>query len=64
MSTQQPHPRATAAGSGIGRATGFELASPGQPGAANIEPRWSATAPSPPPAATTAPSSSPTCACS
>ena len=37
MSTQQLTRRATAAGSGIGRATGFELASPGQPGAAGIE---------------------------
>jgi carbonic anhydrase len=37
MSTQQLTPRVAAAGSGIGRATGFELASRGQPGAANIE---------------------------
>ena len=37
MSTQQLTPRVTAAGSGIGRASGFELASPGQPGAANVE---------------------------
>ncbi len=37
MSTQQPAPRVTAAGSGIGRTTGFELASPGQPSAANVE---------------------------
>ena len=37
MSNQQPTPRVTAAGSGIGRASGFELASPGQPGAANVE---------------------------
>jgi len=29
MSTQQPAPRVTAVGSGIGRTTGFELASPG-----------------------------------
>jgi NAD(P)-dependent dehydrogenase (short-subunit alcohol dehydrogenase family) len=38
MSTQQLTPRVTAAGSGIGLATGFELASRGQLGAANIEP--------------------------
>jgi len=37
MSTQQPTPRVTAAGSGIGRATGFELTSPGLPSAANVE---------------------------
>jgi carbonic anhydrase len=37
MSTQQLTPRVSAAGSGIGRATGFELASPGQPGAGNVE---------------------------
>jgi carbonic anhydrase len=37
MSTQQPTQRVTAAGSGIGRATEFELTSPGQPRAANIE---------------------------
>jgi carbonic anhydrase len=37
MSTQQPTPRVTAAGSGIGRATEFELTSPGQPRAANVE---------------------------
>ena len=37
MSNQQLTPRVTAAGSGIGRATGFELASRGQPGAANVE---------------------------
>jgi carbonic anhydrase len=37
MSTQQPTPRVTGAGSGIGRASGFELASPGQPRAANVE---------------------------
>ena len=30
MSTKQPTPRVTAAGSGIGRASGFELTSPGQ----------------------------------
>jgi hypothetical protein len=59
MSTQQLTPRVTAAGSGIGRASGFELTSPGQPGAANVEAHWSATAPSPPPAATTVLSSSP-----
>jgi carbonic anhydrase len=34
--SKQPATRATA-GSTIGRATGFELASPGQPGSANIE---------------------------
>jgi hypothetical protein len=34
MSTQQLTPRVTAAGSGIGRASGFELTSPGAPGAA------------------------------
>jgi carbonic anhydrase len=37
VSNQQPSPRATAAGSGVGRATGFELASRGRPGAANID---------------------------
>jgi carbonic anhydrase len=37
MSTQQPTPRVTAAGSGIGRASGFEMTSPGQPRAANVE---------------------------
>ena len=37
MSTQQLTPGVTAAGSGIGRASGFELTSPGQAGAANIE---------------------------
>ena len=37
MSTEQPTPRVTAAGSGIGRTSGFELGSPGQPSAANVE---------------------------
>jgi carbonic anhydrase len=37
MSTQQPTPREAAAGSEVGRATGFELAGRGQPGAANVE---------------------------
>jgi carbonic anhydrase len=37
VSTQQPTSHTTAAGSGIGRASGFELASPGQPAAANVE---------------------------
>jgi len=37
MSTQQLTPRVTAAGSGIGRASGFELNSPGAPDAANVE---------------------------
>ena len=37
MSTQQLTPRLTAAGSGIGRVSGFELTSPGQPGTANVE---------------------------
>src|SRR3984885_13930986 len=37
MSTQQLTPCVTAAGSGIGRASGFELSNPGQPGAANLE---------------------------
>jgi hypothetical protein len=37
MSTQQLTPRMTAAGSGIGRASGFELTSTGQPGAASVE---------------------------
>ena len=37
MSTKQLTPGVTAAGSGIGRASGFELPSPGQAGAANIE---------------------------
>jgi carbonic anhydrase len=36
MTNQQPSPRVTAAGSGVGRATGFELGSPSQPGATNI----------------------------
>jgi len=37
MSNQQPTPLVTGAGSGVGRATGFELADRGQPNAANIE---------------------------
>jgi carbonic anhydrase len=37
MSNQQLTPRVTAPGSGIGRASGFELAGPGQPGAPNVE---------------------------
>ena len=37
MSNQQLTTRVTAAGSGVGRATGFELASRGQSGAANID---------------------------
>ncbi len=37
MSTQQLTPRVTTAGSGIRRASGFELTSPGQPGAGNVE---------------------------
>jgi carbonic anhydrase len=37
MSSEQPTPRVTAAGSGIGQASGFELTTPGQPGAANVE---------------------------
>ena len=37
MSNQQPTPRVTAAGSGVGRATGFELTSPGTPDASNLE---------------------------
>jgi len=37
MSTQQLTPLETGATSEIGRATGFELARPGQPGAANVE---------------------------
>ncbi len=37
MSSQQPTPRVTAAGSGIGQASKFELTSPGQPAAANVE---------------------------
>jgi carbonic anhydrase len=37
MSTQQPTPRVTAAGSGIGRTTGFELDSRDEPGADGIE---------------------------
>jgi carbonic anhydrase len=37
MSSQEPTPRVTAAGSGIGRASGFELTGRGQPGAANVE---------------------------
>src|ERR1700727_1294894 len=37
MSDEQPTPLPTGTGPGVGRATGFELASPGQPDAANIE---------------------------
>ena len=37
MSTQPPTPRETPADSRIGGASGFELASPDQPGAANLE---------------------------
>jgi carbonic anhydrase len=37
MNDRQPTPPATGAGSGVGRATGFELASRGQPNAANID---------------------------
>src|SRR5436190_1494182 len=37
MSNHQPTPQVTGAGSEVGRATGFELASRGQPNAANIE---------------------------
>jgi len=37
MSNQQPTPQVTGAGSEVGRATGFELASRGQPNTANIE---------------------------
>jgi carbonic anhydrase len=37
MSSQQLTRRGTAAGSGIGQASGFELTSRGQPGAANVE---------------------------
>jgi carbonic anhydrase len=37
MSTQHPTPRVTAAGSRIGRASGFELTSPAQPRAGNVE---------------------------
>jgi carbonic anhydrase len=37
MSTHQPTPLETGAASGVGRATGFELARPGQLGAANVE---------------------------
>ena len=37
MSNQQPTPPVTGASSGVGRATGFELASGGQLGAASIE---------------------------
>jgi carbonic anhydrase len=37
MSTQRPTRQVTAAGSEIGRASGFELTSRGQPGAANVE---------------------------
>ncbi|MGA8717809.1 MAG: hypothetical protein WB557_07385 [Solirubrobacteraceae bacterium] len=37
MSTQQLTRQVTPAGSRIGRASGFELTSPGQAGAANIE---------------------------
>ncbi len=37
MSSQQLSPGATAAASGIGRATGFELGNPGPPGTAGIE---------------------------
>jgi carbonic anhydrase len=37
VSNRQPTPLVTAAGPEVGRATGFELASPGQRGASNIE---------------------------
>ena len=37
MSDQKPAPLLTRAGSGVGRATGFEPASRRQPNAANIE---------------------------
>jgi carbonic anhydrase len=37
MSNQQPTPPTTGASSGVGRETGFELASPDQPNAANID---------------------------
>jgi carbonic anhydrase len=37
MSTQQLTPLETGDASGIGQATGFELARPGKPGAANVE---------------------------
>jgi hypothetical protein len=37
MSTQQLTRQVAAVGSGIGRASGFELTSPGQPGVANVE---------------------------
>jgi hypothetical protein len=37
MSNQQLPTRLTAAGSGVGPATGFELARPGQSNAANID---------------------------
>jgi carbonic anhydrase len=37
MSTHRITPPATDAGSGVGRATGFELADPGQPGAAHLD---------------------------
>jgi carbonic anhydrase len=37
MSSQQLTPPVTAAGSGIGRASGFKLTRPGQPSAANVE---------------------------
>jgi carbonic anhydrase len=40
MSNQQPTPPVTDAGAGSGRATGFELASPGQPVVGNIEPAF------------------------
>jgi carbonic anhydrase len=36
MSTQQHRPPATSGSSEVGRATGFELSSPGQPGAADV----------------------------
>ena len=37
MSTQQLTPRVTATGSGIGRASGFELTAPAQSSATNVE---------------------------
>jgi carbonic anhydrase len=37
MSNEHPSTRVRAAGSPVGRATGFELTGPGQPGAANID---------------------------
>lgn len=63
MSDQQLTTRVTADGSRVGRAIAFELVS-GSPTRPTSKQRLSATARSPPPAATRARSCSRTCACS